>query len=267
MNNKIFVLQTKSIERDYPKEVYELLYETESKHFWFEGRNRIIGSFIRDVLKQPKEVNFLEVGCGTGYVLSYLESLGYKMTGLDMHLAGLRFARKRSKSVKLVCSDIRNKKFKGKFDAIGLFDVIEHISDHERLLNDCAKRLKSDGYLFITVPADMKLWSAIDEISGHKRRYTIPQIQSILAKLGFSVIKISYFNTLLYPTQFLFRKSLGVRNRNIIKDTTLQLKESFDSNSLLNILGKISLYVESVLLKKLSFPYGASIIATARKKK
>jgi hypothetical protein len=60
----------------------------------------------------------------------------------------------------------------GALDAVALFDVIEHIADDGEVLRDVRDSLSDEGYLYVTVPSSPLLWSNVDVMAGHYRRYT-----------------------------------------------------------------------------------------------
>src|SRR5512135_904764 len=53
-------------------EFFRLMVEVEPTHFWFVARNRILGDVLRKFVPLPGKV--LEIGCGTGFVLSGLRA-------------------------------------------------------------------------------------------------------------------------------------------------------------------------------------------------
>jgi hypothetical protein len=55
------------------------------------------------------------------------------------------------------------------------------------------------------VPAYPWLWSAHDVALGHRRRYTAGGLRRLAAGAGFTVDRVSYFNTLLFPVVALAR--------------------------------------------------------------
>lgn len=265
IKDNIIILSQTSHRDDYPKEVYNTLFQNESKHFWFWGRNEIIKTIIKKTLNRIVGLNFLEVGCGTGFVLSHLEKMGFNVTGLDMHLEGLKLARK-STHATLICGDLENINLKIKFDALGLFDVLEHVENQKSFLKDCHRLLESRGLLFLTVPANMKLWSKIDEISGHKRRYEKEEIIKILSSAGYKVEKVSYFNFFLFFPQLILRR---YQDRKIAKtkdNFLLFLQEGLKPPSFFfNQFFRLVLFFESKLINFISFPLGSSLIIVARK--
>src|ERR1700730_16188004 len=74
--------------------VFATLAAVEQEHFWFVPRNRLIVSLIARHF--PKAETFLEVGCGTGMVLSGVVALKSwrRLAGSELHPTGLVEARR-----------------------------------------------------------------------------------------------------------------------------------------------------------------------------
>lgn len=94
----------------------------------------------------------------------------------------------------------------GKFDLVLMIDVLEHVDQDQALVEKYIQFCKKDAHFIISVPASMLLWGRHDEYLGHKRRYTIDQLHSMLQKAGLDVININYFFFLIFPIVFLYRK-------------------------------------------------------------
>lgn len=247
---------------DYPDDVSRMLFELEPSHFWFQGRNRIISLFIDKVIDRPKGMTFLEVGCGTGFVLSFMEQKGFKVEGTDILSKSLKLARLRTRA-KLICGDFRKIHFAKKYDVIGMFDVIEHIEDDGAFLNKSANLLKQDGFIVITVPANMLLWSQVDKISGHKRRYNKKNLSGLLENSGFNIEAVSYYNFFLFFPQLLLRKFMKHKesNNKILLEGGLR-KLPF----LVNFIFTIILSIERGIMKYSPLPFGASLIIIGKKR-
>jgi SAM-dependent methyltransferase len=67
------------------------------------------------------------------------------------------------------------------FDLVCAFDVIEHITDDQRVFGELSRVLKDNGVLICSVPVHARLWTAFDDWVGHVRRYDPPQLLAILA--------------------------------------------------------------------------------------
>lgn len=257
------VIKEKNGNMDYPGGVSRMLFDLEPSHFWFQGRNRIINLFIDKVIDKPRGMSFLEVGCGTGFVLSFLEQKGFKVEGTDILSKSLKLARLRTRA-KLICGDFRKIHFAKKYNVIGMFDVIEHIGDDEAFLNKSANLLKQGGYIVITVPASMHLWSDIDKISGHKKRYNKENLKSLLATSGFKIKDVSYYNFFLFFPQLLLRKFIKHKENNnelLIEGGLRKLP------FLVNFIFLMLLMIERGIMKYITLPFGTSLIIIGQKQK
>jgi hypothetical protein len=143
------------------------------------------------------------------------------------------------------------------------------VEDENALLMECNKALKPQGLLLLTVPANMQLWSTIDDLSGHKRRYDMAGLRTVLEDASFDVTLIRYFNSFLFPVQYLFRKIQDYKEPQINLDATNRVEfltrsmapPTFVVNQL--FLGLIK--IECKLLRRVAWPFGASIVAVAQK--
>ena len=192
---------------------YEELARLEDRNFWFRARNRLIAWLARRHL--PASANFLEIGCGTGYVLRMLreEFPGWRITASEMFPDAFPFAARRvDSSVQLQQFDARAIPYRDEFDAIGAFDVIEHIEDDAGVLNEVCAALKPQGLLIASVPQHKFLWSRYDEIGHHFRRYELPDLSVRLCAAGFQVVETTSFNSLLLPLLWLSRKMRKIAN-------------------------------------------------------
>jgi SAM-dependent methyltransferase len=249
---------------DYPSEYFDRLYHLEATHFWFLARNRIIMRAFRHHLKRLARPRVLEVGCGTGYVLQSLATENrYDLTGLESHIAGLRFARSRLPAVELVQADARSLPYESAFDAVGAFDVIEHIVEDDAVLASVCRALKPGGIFVATVPQHMWLWSPADVQALHKRRYTRRQLSAKLRAAGFDILRCSSFVTMLLPV--LYASRLAKRRRSLADCATddYELEISGVANALCSAAMRVD---EALIGMGLSLPVGGSLLAVARKK-
>jgi hypothetical protein len=136
--------------------------------------------------------------------------MGLRQAGFDVALiepgpAGARNAKKRGiETVICATTDTAGVKH-GSVPAIGLFDVIEHISDADAFLRTVRSLLVSGGMLYATVPAFNFLWSKEDVDAGHVRRYTLDRISDTLSRAGLDVLFASYIFRALPLPIFLIR--------------------------------------------------------------
>ncbi|MGH9429687.1 MAG: class I SAM-dependent methyltransferase, partial [Terriglobia bacterium] len=164
----------------FKSEFFADLYEMEAANFWFRSRNQLIVWVLRRYFQHCK--SFLEVGCGSGFVLTAVRERckHLQVCGSELFSEGLQYARRRLPDVPLLQLDARDMPFLEEYDVIGTFDVLEHIDEDEQVLAELWKVTKYG--LVLTVPQHRFLWSALDELGGHKRRYSAPELRSKLEK-------------------------------------------------------------------------------------
>jgi SAM-dependent methyltransferase len=195
----------------YPSEGNEACFQIEEQSFWFQHRNVLIQSLVQHFCARSV---FFDVGGGNGFVTKGLQDAGTTAVLVEPGSQGVLNARKRGVEhvVQSMWSpDIVRPKCA---EAIGLFDVVEHIQDDIGFLKGVHQTLAPDGLVFITVPALHSLWSYEDIYAGHFRRYRLGELQRLLINTGFKVEYNSYFFSMLPLPIFALRSVpsfLGLR--------------------------------------------------------
>lgn len=233
---------------------FAVLNETETGNFWFEPRNRLIVGLLDKYF--PLAETFMEIGCGTGFVLSAISaSRAWKtLYGSELHNEGLAFARQRTPSANLIQMDARNIP-ELSLDAIGAFDVLEHIPEDETVLRGINKALKLGGGLLISVPQHRWLWSHVDDEALHVRRYSAAELQTKVKAAGFRVLFSGSYTFALLPLMLASR----MRKKNA-SDTEFSLPPA------INAIFRAVLNAEvATTLAGIRFPVGGSRIMVAQK--
>ena len=94
-------------------------------------------------------------------------------------------------------------KVKRRFNAALLADVLEHIPDDAGAVEWLHQHLKPDGLVFITVPAHQFLWTQMDDVLFHHRRYTKESLIALFDN-KFEILECHYYNLFLFPVKLLF---------------------------------------------------------------
>jgi SAM-dependent methyltransferase len=182
----------------YDSAIFEELAALEDQSFWFRARNRLIVALAREV-SRPGD-SFLEIGCGTGYVLQALaRQCGLSVTGSELFAEGLAFARERVPEAEFSVLDAREMPYEESFDLAGAFDVLEHIDDDVGVLRGLHRALRPGGHLLVTVPQHRWLWSDADDYAHHVRRYRRSELLDRVRGAGFEVLRVTSFVTSLLP--------------------------------------------------------------------
>lgn len=242
----------------YQPEYFDKLIRLEETNFWFINRNRLILWFIRHYAAQAQ--SFLEVGCGTGYVLS---AIGKAFPALDLCATeqfreGIIHAEKRCRRARFQQIAAEEMNFAGQFDLVGAFDVIEHIENDVSVLQRMHAALKSGGCALFTVPQHPFLWSAADDNALHQRRYTRKELVQKLEGAGFAVLRATSFVSVLLPLMFL--------SRALRKNKDFDALDEMRIPSFLNRFFLFMLYLERLCIQAgINFPAGGSLLVMARK--
>jgi SAM-dependent methyltransferase len=179
---------------------FEELVAVEPENFWFVVRNELIVGLIERFF--PKARHFMEVGCGTGYVLRAVAGSREweRVVGSELHPSGLAYARERLPSnVELFQMDARNIPIFNVFDLTAAFDVVEHVDDDGAVLRGMRKATRKGGGIILTVPQHPWLWSQADIVAHHQRRYRRNELEAKLCASGFELVFSSSYTALLLP--------------------------------------------------------------------
>jgi 2-polyprenyl-3-methyl-5-hydroxy-6-metoxy-1,4-benzoquinol methylase len=164
----------------------------EDHHWWFVGKRLLVSSLLDEGLRRPG-LRVLDVGCGTGGVLSGLSAYGTTI-GVDRSLRALHHSRARGVT-HVAAADMDRLPFGASaFDIVLMLDVLEHFADEAAVLRDVRRLLRPDGTLLVSVPAFQALFSEHDVAVQHVRRYAASQLGRALQSNGFVVRRLTYTN-------------------------------------------------------------------------
>lgn len=238
--------------------MYRMFFEVQKKHWWFVTKKEIVLDTIDRHFNKHADVKVLDIGCGSGLMLNALEHVGQTF-GMDMSDDAINFSKEIfSGKVEQGFLPDQIPYAENYFDLITALDVIEHVDEDVDSLKAIRAHLVSDGKAVITVPAYMFLWSKFDEMNEHKRRYTLTELNTKLVQAGFTVEKISYYNTLLFPVVFVVRMLNNLLKRDGSSDVDMP-------NAQLNFVLKKIFGIEKYLLRFINLPFGVSILAVVKK--
>lgn len=248
----------------YPDEGNENCYQVEENSFWFKHRNSMIVSTIK---KFPPEGCMFDIGGGNGFVSKSIFENGFDIFLIEPGLSGIHNAKKRG-ITNLLCATMADAQFeKESIDAMGMFDVVEHIENDLEFLKDAFQYLKPGGLLYLTVPSYQFLWSHYDKRAGHYRRYTLRKLSRLIKSSGLKIRYKSYFFILLPIPIFIFRTI-----PNLIAQIITINKKSKISGSHVSPKGFIGFILDSVfkyemtqLKRSKKIFFGGSCILVAQK--
>jgi SAM-dependent methyltransferase len=244
--------------------------DLERWHWWFLGRRRILESVLAGALADSPRVaarRIVSVGCGPPASLDWLLPFAGDrgvVVGLDSDPSGaLRAAGPGGApaGVKLVIGAMEAPPLRpGSCQAVLALDVLEHLDDDVRGLQEAARLVAPGGVLLVTVPALPSLWGSQDVVNHHRRRYTRPALAEVFRRAGLPAPRLSFFNSLLFPPIAAVRWG-----RRLLGSATADQSDFTGARpGPLNDLLAGLFAAERHVLQRASLPVGVSLLALSR---
>jgi SAM-dependent methyltransferase len=243
---------------------YEEYYHLERENWWFKVRANILMAQVAKQVPANQKLQILNVGAATGHTSKLLEQFG-EVISIEYDPDCFAFTKERLDIAIINASATELPFDDNQFDLVCAFDVIEHIENDTLAVQEMARVCRPDGLLCVSVPAFMQLWSHHDEVNHHHRRYVFSDLNKLYEKLNGQVVFHTYFSTFLFIPLFIFRSITNLLPTHWFRkgagsDFTVIEKESFLNKILYFIFD-----IERVLLKKITFPFGSSLLLSWKK--
>jgi len=179
-----------------------------------------------------KTARVLDIGCGGGLFLSLLKREGADVTGIELSDSRAQYAATKHGLVihkHPIESDFWQGGHKNYFDAVTLWDVIEHVNYPVRTLQGAANVLKRGGLLFIDTPCRDSFYHQVGVLTyrfsggrfptflnamysshlfGHKQIFSTAEMKELFMSCGLEVIELHTFHELSFPYEFYLKKLL-----------------------------------------------------------
>ena len=153
--------------------------------------------------ERTDDIHVLDVGCGTGGFIEFLNRFDISCSGFDASQAQVEYAQECGLDVVLASSSTEYLFVHGgafnRCSHVTLWDVLEHIRDPEKFLREVGELLKEEGQIFISVPSSgghwWKMWAY--RLAGKKYSfdpwehvffYNVESLKILLDRCGYRVI-------------------------------------------------------------------------------
>lgn len=196
--------------------------------------------------------DILEIGCGIGNFTNFLKKYGnvWAMDIVDSYIK--QTSQIAGGGINVGFGDIEKGKYffsKQKFDTIVCLNVLEHIKDDKKALENMYGLLNKNGQLVLLVPVFDFLMGEIDRSIGHFRRYKKGVLTKNLEGIGFKIIKNRILNFLGAIGWWIFSRLFST---NKINESNIKI---------FNLIAPLILPVEDLFEP----PLGTSILIIAQK--
>lgn len=190
------------------KVAYDNMYSIEERMWWYRGRRAVCHGLLEKHLKE-KDLEILDVGCGTGYNMHWLARFG-AVQGVDFSEDSIALCHKRGLTT-VQQAGANDLPFADEhFDLVTAFDVVEHLDDDTGALREFHRVLKPHGHCLIYTPALPWLYSEHDRIVHHRRRYMKRGLRQTIQDAGLQELHLSYVNLLVLPIVLAARAALAL---------------------------------------------------------
>jgi glycosyltransferase involved in cell wall biosynthesis/phospholipid N-methyltransferase len=213
-------------------------------------------AWMGDVVRPHCGQRVLEIGAGTGNLTRELvpRELYYASDINPLYLDSLRGLTHSRPYLNVALTDVTKAEtfpqVPGGFDTVVCLNVIEHVEDDRGALENIRRVLAANGRAVILVPHGPQIHGTLDEVLGHRRRYTPESLQQLAEQSGFSVRQTVLFNRTGWPAWWL--------NGKVLKRKTFGLGQIVALNTLTPVFRRID--------ERLPFP-PLSIIAILEPRK
>jgi SAM-dependent methyltransferase len=247
----------------FERELHRYLHHFEANHWFYIGRRKVLSNLLTHYSLNETKLS-LDLGCSTGSNRNLLLGFSERVIGVDLGWEGLRLTTF-LESAPVCQANATYLPFNNRaFDLVVALDLLEHLPDDEYALQEIQRKLKPGGHLIILVPAYEWMWSKMDEVAHHFRRYNASRLRNILNTNGYIVHDVGYMNTLLFPLLAGYRLLLRLIP---FSSDNQSLPEMAIPPSPLNNFLAFLLGLEGSIITRFRLPFGGTVVGVAQRPK
>lgn len=179
--------------------------------FTYSGRDNLVAmsqahrynDFLQGLILRhaPAGGSWLDFGAGAGQFAIPLKKAGHAVMALEVDTALARSIARQGVPTFNSLDEVPD----GSVDYVYSLNVLEHISDDASALGLLQRKLRPGGKLLVYVPAFQALYSSMDELVGHYRRYRGSGLRTMVEQAGFEVESVAYADVIGYLASLVYK--------------------------------------------------------------
>ncbi|MGC9984057.1 MAG: glycosyltransferase [Polyangia bacterium] len=175
-------------------------------------------AWMGDVVRPHCGRRVLEIGSGTGNLTRELvpRDLYFASDINPLYLDSLKGLTHERPYLHVTLTDVTKAEtfpqVPGGFDTVVCLNVVEHVEDDRGALENIRRVLAPNGRAIVLVPHGPQIHGTLDEVLGHRRRYTLESLQQLAEHAGFGMRQAILFNRMGWPAWWLNGKVLKRRS-------------------------------------------------------
>lgn len=237
---------------------YQRMIDAGERHWWYRATRSLLEGLISPHLGSTVEDTIcLDAAGGSGATGSWLA--GRALTVLDdFELVALRAAARDHVGYRPVRADLNSLPHRThSFDVVLCVTALYHKMnpDPQAVVNEFARVTKPGGLVCLMEPGGKRLWRGHDEVTQAARRFSLAEIKGLTHTAGLDLVRATCAYSFLVPAAAV----MGLLERG--KSTS---DVGRNESGLGGLLGQVA-RAERALLRKVSLPFGLSVIAIGRK--
>lgn len=237
---------------------YRRMVAAGERHWWYRSTRMLLEMLVTPHLgAADADTIYLDAGGGSGATGSWLADRSATVLD-DYELVALKAAMDDHAGYRTVRADINRVPHRdGSFDAVLCVTALCHRMnpDPQAIVSELARVTKPGGIVCLMEPGGKRLWRGHDEVTHTARRFSLAELRALIGGAGLHLVRATGAYSFLVPPAAV----LGVLERGKQRSDTGR-----NESGLGGVLGQIA-RAERAVLRRVSLPFGLSVIAIGRK--
>lgn len=237
---------------------YRRMVAAGERHWWYRATRSLLEELIAPHLPAVDDSTiFLDAGGGSGATGSWLADRATTVLD-DFEAVALKAALEDHAGYRAVRADINRTPHRaGSFDAVLCVTALCHRMNPnpQAIVDEFARITKPGGLVCLMEPGGKRLWRGHDEVTHTARRFSLEELRSMVRVAGLDLVRATGAYSFLVPPAAI----MGVIERGKDKSDVGR-----NESGLGGALGQAA-RAERAMLRRVSLPFGLSVIAIGRK--